>query len=123
MRILTTVLAFAAAGGAFAQPTLAQPPPTMATVITIAAPVFSSADDRQTPIGVAAIGSVFRVIGTTEGWYQVNFDDPQTGLRVRFIKMVDARLLLPNTSHRRQWTSGSTAPLPDAQTWAGPIFQ
>ena len=68
VKILTTMFAFAFAGGTFAQPALAQPPPpTMATVITIAAPVFSSADDQQTPIGVAAIGSVLRVIETIEG--------------------------------------------------------
>jgi len=50
MRVLQTVFAFAFAGGAFAQPALAQPPPIMAVVITTATPVFSSADDRQTPI-------------------------------------------------------------------------
>jgi hypothetical protein len=123
MRVLQTVLAVAFAGGAFAQPAMAQPPPIMAVVITIAAPVFSSPDHRQTPIGVATIGSTLRVIETTEGWYRVNFDDPETGLRVRFIQIKDARLLLPNSSRVRQWASGSTAALPDVESWSGQFFE
>ena len=114
--------AFAFAGGVFAQAALAQPPPTMATVITIAAPVFSSADDRQTPIGAATLGSALRVIETTEGWYRVNFDDPQAGLRVRFIRTKDARLLLPDSSRLRQWPSGSIAPPLDIQSWSGQFY-
>ena len=123
MRVLQTVFAFAFAGGAFAQPALAQPPPIMAVVITTATPVFSSADDRQTPIGVVAIGTTLRVIETTEGWYRVNFDDPQTGLRVRFIRMKDARLVLPNSSRLRQYASGTTDTLPDVQSWSGQFFE
>jgi uncharacterized membrane protein len=123
MRVLQTVFAVAFAGGAFAQPVMAQPPPIMAVVITTATPVFSSADDRQTPIGVAAIGTTLRVIETTEGWYRVNFDDPQTGLRVRFIQMKDARLLLPNSSRLRPWASGSTAAPPHVQSWSGQFFE
>ena len=123
MRVLQTVFVFAFAGGAFAQPALAQPPPIMAVVITTATPVFSSADDRQTPIGVVAIGTTLRVIETTEGWYRVNFDDPQTGLRVRFIQMKDARLLLPNSSRLRPWASGSTAAPPHVQGWSGQFFE
>jgi hypothetical protein len=123
LRVLQTVFAFACAGGAFAQPAMAQPPPIMAVVITIAAPVFSSADDGQKPIGVATIGSTLRVIETTEGWYRVNFDDPETGLRVRFIQMKDARLVLPNSSRLRQRASGTTAALPNVQSWSGQFFE
>jgi hypothetical protein len=123
MRVLQVVCAFAVAGGAFAPAAMAQPPPIMAVVITIAAPVFSSADDRQTPIGVATIGSTLRVIETTDGWYRVNFDDPETGLRVRFIQMKDARLVLSNSSRLRQRASGSTAALPTVQSWSGQFFE
>jgi len=94
----------------------------MAVVITTAAPVFSSADDRQTPIGVATIGSTLRVIETTEG-YRVNFDDPQTGLRVRFIQTKDARLVLPNSSRLRQWASGSTVAPADVQSWSAEFIE
>jgi hypothetical protein len=123
VRVLKTMVAFALAGGAFAQPAFAQPPPPMATVITIAAPVFSSADDRQAPIGLATFGSALRVIETTEGWYRVNFDDPQAGLRVRFIRMKDARLLLPNNSRLRQWPSGSLGMPLNIQSWSGHSFE
>ena len=123
MRALQTVFAFAFAGGTFALSAMAQPPPIMAVVITNAAPVSSSADDGQTPIGVATIGSTLRVIETSEGWYRVNFDDPETGLRVRFIQMKDARLVLPNSSRLRQSASGTTATLPDVQSWSGQFFE
>ena len=122
MRVLQTVFVFAFAGGALAQPAFAQPPPIMAVVISTAAPVFSSADDRQRPIGVATIGSTLRVIETTEGWYRVNFDDPETGLRVRFIQTKDARLILQTGSRLRPWASGSTAP-PDVQSSSGQFFE
>jgi hypothetical protein len=123
MRVLQAVFVFAFAGGTFAQPATAQLPPTMAVVVTTATPVFSSADDRQTPIGVAAIGTTLRVIETTEGWYRVNFDDPQTGLRVRFIQMKDTRLLLANSSRLRPWASGTTAAPPHVQSWSGQFFE
>ena len=123
MRARQTVFAFAFAGGTLALPAMAQPPPIMAVVITIAAPVFSSADDGQTPIGVATIGSTLRVIETTEGWYRVNFDDRETGLRVRFIRMKDARLVLTNSSRLRQYASGTTDTLPDVQSWSGQFFE
>ena len=122
MTRVETVLALTFAGTMCAQPVTAQPPPApTAIVTTIAAPVFRTADGRQAPIGVATLGSTLRVIETTEGWYRVNFDDPQTGLRVRFIQMKDVRLLLPNSGHLLLRASGSTAPQA-VQSWPGQIF-
>ena len=123
MRARQTVFAFAFAAGTLALPAMAQPPPIMAVVITIAAPVFSSADDGQTPIGVATMGSTLRVIETTVGRDRVNFDDRETGLRVRFIRMKDGPPVLPNSSRLRQDASGTTDTLPDVQSWSGQFFE
>ena len=126
MRRLETVCGLTVAAAMLAQPAIAQPlPATTAIVITTSAPVFGTADDQQAPIGVATIGTSLRVIETmtTEGWYRVNFEDAQNGLRVRFIQMKDVRLLLPNSGRLLLWSSGTAAALRDVQSWSGPIVE
>ena len=126
MKSLKTVFALTFACAVLAQPAMAQPPPaTTAIVITIGAPVFESADHGQAPVGAATIGSTLRVIETmaTEGWYRVNFEDAESGLRVRFIQMKDLRVLLPNSSRLLLWSSSSAAVLRDVQSWSGPIVE
>jgi hypothetical protein len=124
MTTFTTVLAFTCAGVMLAQSSLAQPPPVgTAVVITVAAPVFATADASRARVGVAAIGSTLRVIALAEGWYCVNFDDPQAGVRVRFIQSKDVRLSLPNSGRLLLWSSGRSASLMDVRSWSGEVIE
>lgn len=124
MRALKTVFAFTCAGVMFAQPSLAQPPPAAAAVvITVAAPVFATADESRAPVGVAALGSTLQVIALEEGWYCINFEDSEAGLRVRFIQSKHVTLSLPNSGRLLLWSSGRNAALMNVQSWSGEVIE
>jgi hypothetical protein len=44
-----------------------------------------------TPLRVAAVGSVLRVVGIQEDWYEVEFKDPQWGSRIGFVAVTSTR--------------------------------
>jgi hypothetical protein len=54
--------------------------------VTTNAPIYATAEETPTPLRVAAVGSRLRVIATPEGdWVQVEYNDPQLGLRVGWV--------------------------------------
>jgi hypothetical protein len=55
-------------------------------VVAAAGPIFVGPDEQRTPSRIAAKGSVLRVPGVDGGWYNVEFEDPQIGLRVGYIE-------------------------------------
>ena len=62
-----------------------------AVLVTVAAPVYVQPDSNRTPLRVAQVGSVLRVLGTEGDWYQVEFQDPQYGRRVGYVEKKNVR--------------------------------
>src|SRR4051794_35760237 len=58
----------------------------LTTVTTPSAPVYLLPDASRQPLIVAARDSRLRVLGRTEGWVNVEFQDPQLGRRVGYIE-------------------------------------
>jgi hypothetical protein len=63
---------------------LAQPGALTATATTNT-PVFVAPDASRTPLRVAAQGTVFTVLAEQGEWTQVQFKDPQWGIRVGYV--------------------------------------
>ncbi len=62
-------------------------------VITAAAPVYVSPNDmNQTPLITAQAGSVVRLLGTDGDWWNIEFEDPQYGRRVGYVRSRYARI-------------------------------
>ena len=54
--------------------------------VTTNAPIYATAEETPTPLRVAAVGSRLRVMAMPEGdWVQVEFNDPQLGLRTGWV--------------------------------------
>jgi hypothetical protein len=54
--------------------------------VTTNAPIYETAAETPTPLRVAAVGSRLRVVAMPEGdWVQIEFNDPQLGLRVGWV--------------------------------------
>ena len=49
-----------------------------------------------TPLRVAAVGTVFRIVGHQGDWLQVEFADPQWGRRVGWVQKTNVRVSDPN---------------------------
>jgi hypothetical protein len=60
--------------------------PVRRTVVTEARPVFLVADSSRTPLRVLAAGTPLRILKTEGDWLQVEFDDPNWGRRVGYIR-------------------------------------
>ena len=58
---------------------------TMA-VVTQAAPIYLAPDATRQPLRVARDGSRLRVVEQSNGWFTVQFQDPQFGLRTGYIE-------------------------------------
>lgn len=68
--------------------------PKTATVTANAA-IYIAAAISPTPLRVAAPGSVLRVIGEQGDWLQVEFNDPQWGVRTGWIQRANVQVLSP----------------------------
>ena len=63
--------------------------------VTANAAIYIAAAVSPTPLRVAAPGTVLRVVGEQGEWLQVEFNDPQWGLRTGWIQRANVRLLPP----------------------------
>jgi hypothetical protein len=54
--------------------------------LTIAAPVFVLPDARRVPLRIGPAGLALKVLSVEGDWYQVEFSDPQWGLRVGYVQ-------------------------------------
>jgi hypothetical protein len=82
---------------------LAQTPPAspdqrMTATVTVNAPIYVSAPPRPGlgPLRTAAIGTLLTVLGEQDGWWQVQFNDPQYGLRVGWVQKQFVRVEDPS---------------------------
>src|SRR5262245_46405855 len=55
-------------------------------VVTTSAPIFLLPDAGREPLRVAATGSILNFLKEENGWTQVEFQDPQFGLRTGWIQ-------------------------------------
>jgi hypothetical protein len=87
------------AGSRAAPVTAAVPPETVAppvvprlaardsmVTLTIAAPLFVLPDARRVPLRIGPPGLALKVLSVEGDWYQVEFSDPQWGLRVGYVQ-------------------------------------
>jgi hypothetical protein len=72
LSLITAIAAFAQPGG-------------LTAVATANTPVYVAPDATRTPLRVAAQGTVFTVLAEQGEWTQVQFKDPQWGVRVGFV--------------------------------------
>jgi hypothetical protein len=63
--------------------------------LTADAPVFVSPNANQTPLRVGKAGSVLRLIELNGDWCQVEFEDPQFGRRVGYVRRQFVRISAP----------------------------
>lgn len=82
--------------GLAALPAAAQVQQTV--TMRVAAPVFLTPTDNQQPLRVAKEGSIIRLLGTEGEWYHVEFEDPQYGRRIGYVKKSSAVLNVPDYS-------------------------
>jgi hypothetical protein len=82
MRVAIFVLALTLPGDAFAQATVAQP---QEAVVTAVAPIYVK-PGATVPLRTAAIGTLLRVMAEDGDWVQVQFNDPQWGLRTGWVQ-------------------------------------
>ena len=75
MRILVLILGLIVATSAFAQD----------AVVTTEAPIYVRPDSAK-PIRTAAVGTVLRIVSEDRDWVQVQFNDPQWGLRTGWVR-------------------------------------
>ena len=68
----------------FSIPAMGQTPAPTGTVITVA-PIYLQ-PTSQTPLRVAAVGTVLKVLKEEGDWVQVEFNDPQWGPRVGWVQ-------------------------------------
>lgn len=66
----------------------------LVTVIAVA-PIYVQPRVLPTPLRVASVGTVLRVIGEEGDWYQIEFQDPQLGRRVGYVEKRLVRAPLP----------------------------
>jgi len=79
---MRTSVFVAAALTVLTAPTHSAQTPVRQTAIVIAnAPIYSEAILSRTPLRVAAVGTVLTVLSEQPNWVQVEFKDPQFGLR------------------------------------------
>ena len=64
------------------------PPPvdTQIGTITVDAPVYLLPDRARVPLRVLEAGTSVRVLDTIEGWFRIEFRDPQFGTRVGYVE-------------------------------------
>lgn len=86
LSLVSLLLAFCVAVPTFAQSTL------RTATTTVAAPVFLTANENQTPLRVAKEGSVLLLLDLTGDWCHVEFQDPDFGRRVGYIQTKYVRL-------------------------------
>ena len=99
--VTVTILGFLSA------PALAQ----QSATVTQAAPIYGEALVSATPLRTAAVGTKLRVVQDAGEWLQVDFNDPQLGLRRGWVKHTSVRVADPTT----QPMDLSLAPAPSAQ--------
>jgi hypothetical protein len=66
----------------------------LSATVTVAAPIFV-APDVTIPLRVAAPNTVLRVLKEEGDWVQVEFQDPQYGRRVGWVKATSLRIMRP----------------------------
>jgi hypothetical protein len=66
-----------------------------AVVVTDAAPIYVQPDSNRTPLRVAAVNTVLRVRSEEGPWLQVEFRDPQFGVRVGYVETRRVRIKDP----------------------------
>jgi opacity protein-like surface antigen len=59
---------------------------TRSGVLTIAAPVYLLPDATRTPLRVVEAGTAVNILEEVEGWYRIEFRDPQFGSRVGYVQ-------------------------------------
>jgi len=59
---------------------------------TATTPVFASADDTQIPLRVARENSVLRLLEVSGDWCRIEFQDPDLGRRVGFVRTRQVRI-------------------------------
>jgi hypothetical protein len=64
-------------------------------VVTDAAPIYVLPDANRTPLRVAAVNTVLRVRSEEGPWLQVEFKDPQFGVRVGYVEARRVRVKDP----------------------------
>jgi hypothetical protein len=57
-----------------------------AAVVTANAPIYADAKVSDSPLRVAAPGTVLKVIKRSDEWFQVEFNDPELGRRVGWVQ-------------------------------------
>jgi len=90
----------------------------LGTATTIAiAPVYSSTDDSLTPLRVARENSVLRLLEVDGDWCRVEFQDPELGLRVGYVR---TRLVRIERAGETSQTAQSQRLVPPADTRRDP---
>ena len=80
------LLCVPAASGAQETSTLTASGAGTTAVVTQSAPIFLAPDATRQPLRVAREGSRLRVIEQGNGWFTVQFQDPQFGLRTGYVE-------------------------------------
>src|SRR5215510_6722282 len=78
-------------------------------VVTTYAPIFPLPDAGREPLRVAAAGSILNFLKEENGWTQVEFQDPQFGLRTGWIQTRFVRVEAANAGSVGANPSGATA--------------
>lgn len=92
---------------------------TMA-VVTQPAPIYLAPDASRQPLRVARDGSRLRVVEQSNGWFTVQFQDPQFGLRTgyvesRYVRVEPSAALQPMDLSVAESPRVATAPAPAPQ--------
>ena len=82
MPLVVVILVLFLAGDAFAQVTVAKP---RDAVVTTVAPIYVR-PAATVPLRTAAVGTLLRVVAEEGDWVQVQFNDPQWGLRTGWVE-------------------------------------
>jgi hypothetical protein len=89
MRLLITALAFVLFGA------IGMTQSQATATIAENAPIYVSAVVSQTPLRIAAAGTVLRVLAEETDWIQVEFQDPKWGRRVGWVQRQHVRVSNP----------------------------
>lgn len=66
-------------------------------VVVTNAPIYVAAQETQSPMRVAAVGTTLQVVADQGDWLQVMFNDPQFGRRYGWVKRTYVRVADPTT--------------------------
>lgn len=67
-------------------------------LVTEPAPIYLRADAALTPLRTAAVGTTLNVLQDLGDWLQVEFQDPQHGRRIGWIRRAQVRVAAPHTT-------------------------